>query len=43
MPKTPNVSDLLGIRVKRSKVIAAIGPSVSIQTLKYLDIASAIT
>ena len=42
MPETLSVSDFPGIRAERFKVIAAIGPSVSIETLKYLDIISTI-
>ena len=43
MPKTPSASDLPGTRAERSEVIAAMGPSVSIQTLEYPDAASAMT
>ena len=43
MPKTPSASDLPGTRAERSEIIAAMGPSVSIQTLEYPDVASAIT
>jgi len=43
MPKTPSASDLPGTRAERSEVIAAMGPSVSIQTLEYPDVASAMT
>ena len=43
MPKTPNASNLPGTRAERSEVIAAMGPSISIQTLEYPDVASAIT
>ena len=43
MPKTPSASNLPGTRAERSEVIAAMGPSVSIQTLEYPDVASAMT
>jgi CHAT domain-containing protein len=41
MPKTPGESDLPGTRRETSEVVAAIGPSVSIETLEYPDVASA--
>jgi len=41
MPETPHVNHLLGTRLERFEVIAAIGPSMSIGTLKYLDIGNA--
>lgn len=50
MPTTPRANnvlrtkarDLLGTTAERSKVIAAIGLSVCIETLEYLNVASAI-
>jgi CHAT domain-containing protein len=41
MPETPGASDLPGTMVETSEVIAAIGSSVSIETLEYPDVASA--
>jgi CHAT domain-containing protein len=41
MPKTPGAGDLPGTREEISEVIAALGPSVSIETLEYPDVASA--
>jgi len=41
MPETPHANYLLGTRLKRFKVIVAIGPSMSIKTLKHPDIGNA--
>jgi len=41
MPKTPYANHLPGIRLERFKVIIAIGPFISIKTLKYPDIGNA--
>ncbi|KAF2465628.1 uncharacterized protein BDR25DRAFT_239619, partial [Lindgomyces ingoldianus] len=41
MPKTPCADDLPGTRDERSEVIAAMGPSASVQSLEYPDVTSA--
>ena len=41
MPETPHANDLPGTREERSEVIAAMGPSVSVECLEYPDVATA--
>jgi hypothetical protein len=42
MPKTPDASNLPGTRAETSEVVAAIGPSLSMESLEYPDVASVI-
>ncbi|KAH0556259.1 hypothetical protein GP486_005813 [Trichoglossum hirsutum] len=41
MPETPGASDLPGTNVERSEIIAAMEPFVSVKTLEYPDVESA--
>lgn len=40
MLETPNAQSLQGARAKRSKIMATLGSSISVETLEYPDVAS---
>jgi len=40
MPETPSAEPLQGARAERSEIMAAVGPSISVETLEYPDVAS---